>query len=76
MAPRIKLFRKELRISIEEAAQLLNITVENYASKEDGSASFTKDELFILWNFFTPALEKSPPELRARLSSSFLDHDE
>ena len=44
--------KNEYRLTQQEVADYLGITVQSYRSKEKGNAQFTQDEMFALADFF------------------------
>jgi hypothetical protein len=54
MAPALKKYRQTLLLTEEEAANVLQIHLEEYTAMESGDASFAIDQLKALWNWLTP----------------------
>jgi hypothetical protein len=71
MAPRILLYRTALRFTVEQAASLLDLDVDQYERKEWGTDQFSSDELIQLWNWFTLAIPSLPEDLQNELKTTF-----
>ena len=57
MQSKLIILRKKQKITQEELAEYLHITVKTYVNKEQGISKFTCDEMFALGVFFNRSLE-------------------
>ena len=48
----IELRKKRFKLTQQQVAEYLGITVQTYRLKEQGKAEFSQDEMFALSNFF------------------------